>query len=321
MLAAAVVRRLRSNRRTVSVAISVVVCTHNRAARLRTMLTSLLAATSPVGGWEVVVVDNNSSDSTAAVIEDLCRRAPVPVRRAFEPRLGLNAARNTGVEHATAPLLAFTDDDVTVEPEWLREVVRVFNRFDCLGVGGRIVPVWPGPEPEWHRQQGRYPLMAVIVAFDHGSEVLPLRTPPFGANMAFRRQAFERYGAFRPDLDRAGGGLLSGGDTEFGRRVLAAGETIMYAPAAVVWHPVEPHRATTRYFRRWYFGYGRSQARQTPAPRARWLPVPPYLLRGLAVAGVRSVIDRTPAARLYYRLAACQVSGEIIETFRLARRR
>src|SRR5262249_35027180 len=157
---------------------------------------------------ELIIVDNNSTDDTRAVVADFGRVSGIKVRYIFEAQQGLCYARNTGIKAAKGEIIAFTDDDVTVDPQWLRRLTSAFEQFECLGVAGKIVPVWPYQKPLWLQMEGPIRLMSVIVSFDLGEELCEIVIPPFGANMAFRKVAFEKYGFFRTDLDRSGNDLL-----------------------------------------------------------------------------------------------------------------
>ena len=204
---------------------TVIVCTYNRCKMLEKALDSLVASALPTSfEWEVVVVDNNSSDQTRDVVEGFSQRYPGRFRYVFEPRQGVSYARNAGVRESRGDVLAFMDDDVTVGREWLRNITASLHRGDCAGAGGRIVPVWKSPPPRWLPIERPHAL-APFVEFDFGSEPGPLNVPPFGANMAFRKEVFEKYGGFRTDLGRCAGSLLSNEDTEFGNRLLC---TIRY---------------------------------------------------------------------------------------------
>jgi hypothetical protein len=158
-------------------------------------------------------------------------------------------------------------------------------------------------------------MQGVIVTYDHGDVPREITDPPFGANMAFRREVFERYGMFNPSLGPHGTTLMRGEDTEFCRRVLDAGECILYAPDAVVFHPVEPERARKAYFRSWYYQFGRRDVRLAPTPEStrRWLGVPRYVIRGLIQAGAAWATSVDSVRRFHYDLQCCRLMGQIHE--------
>lgn len=183
--------------------ISVIVCTYNRSESLRRTLVSLAQLQAPSDTpWELLVVDNNSTDETAEVVETFSRSSSFPVRYAFAGNKGLSHARNEGIRVARGDIIAFTDDDVTVDSRWLWELQRIFDQFGCMAIGGKIIPVWTSPKPSWLKLDGPYPLRSgAVVSFDRGQEPCELRDSPFGANMAFKRVAFEKHGSSEQILE------------------------------------------------------------------------------------------------------------------------
>lgn len=303
--------------------ITVIVCTYNRSEILAKTLDSLAASVLPKPiSWEVLIVDNNSNDQTREVVEDFCRRYPGRFRYLFESQQGLSHARNTGVREAQGDILAFTDDDVTLEPTWLENLTASLHNSDWAGAGGRIIPVWSRPIPSWLSTDDPH-TMGPFVSFDVGTEAGPLTRPPYGANMAFRREAFEKYGGFRVDLDRSGSNLQSGGDTEFANRLLAGGERLRYEPCAVVRHPAPECRMEKRYVLRWWFWYGRSEVAESGPPSdARWLlsGVPLYLLRRLARWTLQWMISIGPSRRFSCRRNVWYIAGTVVACYQWTRR-
>ncbi len=301
--------------------LSVILCTHNRSRSLATTLASVSRILPPSGeSWELIVVDNNSADDTAQVIQSFAASAPFEVRYVFERKTGLSHARNSGIAEARGEILAFTDDDVTIDSGWLRELKQTFDRFDCLGVGGRIVQVWNFLKPpSWLVTEGPGSLMSAILGFELGPEPCQMKIAPFGANMAFRRMAFEKYGLFRTDLGKVGTKPMTGEDTEFGNRLLAQGERLAYSPHAVVYHPVDKERTTKKYFERWYFNYGRSMAlvAHFPAGAIRYFGVPRYLFRDAISSFGQWILTLDPTLRFRRKLHLLLCLGEISEARRL----
>ncbi len=297
--------------------LSIILCTYNRAESLSRMLGTLAAARVPEAlTCELVLVDNNSADGTRRVVEDRRRDFAYPVRYLFENRQGKSYALNAGVSVSSGEILAFTDDDVEIDEGWIENLVRPFAEEDVLAVGGRILPVWTSPRPDWFLTEGPDRLMTVLVSFDLGDEAMDVDTPPFGANMAIRKSAFSRYGHFRQDLGPNPGNLVRGEDTELMGRLLAAGERIVYAPDAVVRHPVDPERTTKEYFRSWYYDYGRAEVKRhgIPPDARRWLGVPRYLIRALAGHAVRWLTRVDGRARFAANLQMHRTLGQIEES-------
>jgi glycosyltransferase involved in cell wall biosynthesis len=300
---------------------SVILCTHNRSGSLKRALASLSELEVPAGReWELVVVDNNSTDDTRAVVELAAGQARLPCRYLFEPRPGKSFALNAGIAQALGKVLVFTDDDVTFDRGWLGAVLAAFDPPDCAGIGGQIVPVWPAAPPRWYSATGPYRLLPAVVAYQFDAQG-PVTRPPYGANMAYRRELFERYGLFRTDIGPRGREQVRGEDSEFGRRVLAGGERVIYLPSAIVYHPVEPERMKLRYFERYYFGEGRMQVRVSPEVpgTVRWLGIPRYYFRGLVEHLFLWWTSLDPRARAFHRLSSWNVLGRIAEAWKLRR--
>jgi GT2 family glycosyltransferase len=160
--------------------------------------------------------------------------------------------------------------------------------------------------------------MAPLVMFDLNLERGPLRDPPFGTNMAFHRSMFEKYGNFRTDLGPRPDSEIRSEDTEFGSRLLAAGERLVYEPSAVVHHKVPMGRLRKDYFLRWWFDKGRADIRENPGGAdARWLVVgvPLLLLRKLVVGTLRWIATFEPPKRFTYKLTVWLLAGRAVESY------
>src|SRR5271169_6552202 len=121
--------------------ITVILCTFNRCQLLAEALHSVAVSTLPESvEWEVLVIDNNSTDQTREVVEDFCRRYPGRFRYLFEPQQGKSHALNTGIREARGDILIFTDDDVTVEPTWIHNLAAPLHSGEWMGGGGRTLP-------------------------------------------------------------------------------------------------------------------------------------------------------------------------------------
>jgi GT2 family glycosyltransferase len=242
----------------VSVRLSVVIPTCGRPDRLRACLSSLRAARSPEGGWEVVVVDDGTEPPLEQQFAPETPGDEPAVRFVRQPAGGLNAARNRGVGEARAEAVAFLDDDTLVDPDWARAMASAFADPACDAVAGRVVLRLEGPEPAWLTPK----LRRYLAEYDEGDVARTVRGDPVpvGANCAVRRSAWSSAGGFAAGLDRAGTSLLSNGDTEFFRRLLARGAGIRYVPEARVEHCVASERLTRQFFRRRAYAQGASDA-------------------------------------------------------------
>ncbi|HXE80357.1 MAG TPA: glycosyltransferase [Vicinamibacterales bacterium] len=238
--------------------VSVVISTFNRAGELVGALERVLSQETNGVEYEVILVDNNSSDSTRAVVESLMARHPERLRYIFEPRQGLSYGRNTGIAAARGPIIAFTDDDVRVARDWVARIAAVFReRPDISYVGGRVLPRWSVPPPKWLVNHHWSPL-ALIDYADESIESSANRPVCFvGANLAFRREVFDLVGLFNPQLGRVKDGIGSTEDHDLQIRLWKAGLKGVYQPDLIVTAEVSPDRLTKKYHRRWHQGHGR----------------------------------------------------------------
>ena len=302
--------------------ITVILCTHNRAEDLAKALESVAASEMPNSiTWEVFVVDNNSNDQTRVLVEAFCRRYPGRFRYLLEPRPGKSFALNTGIRESQGDVLAFMDDDVTVCPAWLRNLTGALHTDEWAGAGGRIILQWPSSLPPWLAVDGPY-ARHCFPGFDQGQEAKALIGPPFGTNMAFRREMFDKYGVFRTDLGPSACKDIPphSEDTEFGRRLIAGGERLRYEPSAIVYHPVSESRINKAYFLRWRFDLGRADIRALGIqPGTKWFVrgIPLYLFRRLAVWTSRWMVSIEPSRRFFHKVKAWEQAGAISECHRL----
>jgi glycosyltransferase involved in cell wall biosynthesis len=299
--------------------VSIVLATYNRAASLQTTLQTFADLAVPSGlTWELLVVDNNSSDGTRAVIEDAARDAKFRIHYIFEKTQGRSAALNCGIAAAQGDIIAFTDDDVLLHPEWLSGLKETFDQFDCAGVAGRIIPLWNHPKPHWLEMEGQQ----AVVNFELGDNCMEIRFPPMGANSAFRKQVFTRHGVFRLDLGVSGTKhTITCDDTEFGDRLIKDGEKIVYSPNAIIYHPVDPKRTTKGYFLTWYYYNGRSLTRTAGLPNEGvfYFGVPRWLYRELFSNTGKWLFCLDGTRRFHYRLKTYRSVGNIVESHRLSR--
>lgn len=297
--------------------ITAVVCTFNRSDLLKIALQSIAASEMPSGmAWEILVVDNNSSDGTRAVVEDFSCRHPGRFRYVFEPRPGKSNALNTAIAVAGGDILAFVDDDVTVHPQWLCSLTTPLMNGPWVGAGGRVLPQWTSAVPRWLDPES-WMVVGPLVQFDRGLEAGPLHETPVGTNMAFRKSLFERYGGFRVDLGPCPGTEIRNEDSEFARRLLRGGEPLYYAPAAIVNHPTAKDRLTTDYFLAWWYGKGRSEIRESgisSAVRWRAAGVPLYLFRRLLRWTVQWMVTLDRKGRFDCKVRVWNLAGKIAES-------
>jgi glycosyltransferase involved in cell wall biosynthesis len=298
--------------------VTLILCTYNRCQLLVKALESIAVQSLPNDvEWEVLVVDNNSDDQTCEVVTDFSRRYPGRFRYLFEPRPGKSHALNSGIQDAQGDVLAFTDDDVIVEPTWLQQLTTHLRDGAWAGSGGRTLPERTFSPPRWLSLEGKYALGPFAV-FDLGCSAGNLTEPPFGNNMAFRKEMFEKHGGFRTDLGPRPGSEIRSEDCEFGRRLLAAGELLHYEPSAVVYHTVPENRLQKNYFLEWWFDKARADIREAGIEsKTKWLVfgVPLYSFRRLAVWTLRWLFAVEPSRRFSCKLNVWITLGMIVESY------
>jgi glucosyl-dolichyl phosphate glucuronosyltransferase len=245
------------------IVVSVIIPTYNRSSLLSETLDRMAELRPSIASWNVVVVDNNSSDDTRAIVEQRIPTFPVPLRYVFERAQGRSFALNAGIAVTSSPVLVFTDDDVIVGDEWLDAATApLLNGSDIQYTGGPVRPIWGAPRPTWLASD-RADIWGAIAILNYGSESFVFeerRRVPLGANMAVRRTLFDRIGLFDGSLGRTGEQLLGQEVAELLSRSRAAGARGLYVPAMTVDHHVPARRLTKSYFRRWWFGKGVSRA-------------------------------------------------------------
>jgi len=246
---------------------TVLICTYNRADLLAETLDSLALTRTDGVRWNVIVVDNNSSDRTREVVTSRITNYPVSLRYVFEPRQGKSNALNTGLAETDAAIVVFTDDDVRVSEGWLEAACRpMLPTSGDSGIdytGGPVLPIWEQPCPSWLDEK-RSDLWGTLAILDYGRHPFIFEDRcrvPLGANMAVRRALIHRIGGFDPELGRRGNSLLGQEQAEFFCRSRAIGARGLYVPEMSLHHHVPARRLTRDYFRQWWYWKGVSRSR------------------------------------------------------------
>lgn len=293
--------------------VTAILCTYNRCESLAKALQNLAVSIVPENvEWEVLVVDNNSSDQTKAVVQGFSDRYPGRFRYLFEPQQGKSYALNAGICDAQGEILAFVDDDVTVEPEWLQNLTSPLHQGTWAGSGGRILPAPGFVPPDWLAVDGPCNLIGALCAyFNPGEAPGELKQPPYGANMAFRKEMFQRYGNFRTDLGPRPNSEMRSEDTEFVRRLMTAGERLRYVPAATVYHEIHENRVRKDFFLAWWFDFGRGGIRETTKRVGLWELL--KLLGRTALTAVQWMLTTSPQRRFYRKCRVWYAVGKLCE--------
>ena len=281
---------------SVNMRISAVICTLNRAVYLRKALRSLVDQTLPEEGYEILVVDNGSTDGTRQVVVGEFSSVQ-NLRYLYEPIEGLSQARNAGWTSASGKYVAYLDDDAIACPQWLERILHVFETVTPTPgcVGGKVEPIWEAPRPSWLPDK----MLSYLTILDWSKNSTTLKDSQWlaGANVAFPKRLLEATGGFQVDLDRRGDKLLSNGDVLLERQLQNRGYCCFYHPEILVWHHIPAGRVTKRWFRRRVYWQGVSAAltrmhQESPSTLQRlWMGIAAgrsILLspRGLAYLGV-----------------------------------
>lgn len=255
--------------------LTVAVCTYLRARLLARTLESLAACARPALEWELLVVDNAAEDPVRSLAADWSDR--LPLRYTAATTLGTSHARNHAVRAARAPIVLFTDDDVTFHPDWLVRMAEAINGHDeCAFWGGRVEPVWSDPPPAWF-DADRCPMLAdTIVQYRRGGlprAWRPAEDPPFyTANLALRAESVAACGYFDTTVGHQGAARMGMEDSLMVHAIAGRGGRGWYAADAVVYHPVPGDRLTRTYARRFAWRQGWLSARVHRPPGRRRPP-------------------------------------------------
>ncbi|MGH7380655.1 MAG: glycosyltransferase family 2 protein [Candidatus Methylomirabilales bacterium] len=304
--------------------ISIVIPTFNRAQLLPDLLQSLGEIVIPPDTeWEILVVDNNSSDETAAVTEGFIGKGMLPLSYVFESKQGLSHARNAGIREAKGQVIAFVDDDEIVDRQWMVGLDEGFKRFECSGIGGRVIAKWKSVPPDWYCTEGPYRIVGATSGHDLGETYreYSLETlMPIGGNLALKRTCFEKYGYFRTDIGPIGANhhYTIGEDVEFCLRLILGGERLIYSPEALVHNIVHEDRVTKSFCKSFYFRYGMMQTYlyRHRAGRHNYLGVPRYLFRDYLetfLAWGAAVVRGNSKAKLFYHFGLSRIWGQIYQ--------
>jgi glucosyl-dolichyl phosphate glucuronosyltransferase len=278
-------------------AIEIAICTWNRGPLLARTLSRLESLRVPADvEWRVLVVNNNSTDTTGQVLARHLRR--LPMRSVFEPRPGLANARNRAVRESQAEYLVWTDDDVLVEADWLAGYAGAFRAHPEAGFfGGPVEPWFEGAPPRWLEQNWALAEVAFAVRrFGTVEFRFDAARLPFGANCAVRLDV-QRQFPYDPTLGRRPDSSVSGEETTLLKQLLAAGYEGWWVPGARVRHFIPRDRQSTGYLRRIFGGQGELQGRALSTGAApRLFGRPRWLLKQAVKAEARYRWSRATAA-------------------------
>lgn len=241
--------------------LSIIISTLNRSLVLRNLLEILFKQEEGEGiFFEIIIVDNGSTDDTASVVEFFQRKSP-NIKYLYEPRKGLSIARNTGARNARGEILTFLDDDVVPRNDFVRHIVSSFDSFPADCVGGKITVSWPENKiPDWFNSQFCH--VVGQTSFGEDSRYLKKDEFPFGGNISFRKLVFERLGGFSEHLGRVGDNFSVGEEYDLCYRMQKEEGRFYYNAKLEVFHIVGERRANKNYFLKSLLGKGANEGFQ-----------------------------------------------------------
>ncbi len=242
--------------------ISAVICTYNREKYIRKALDALAKQTLAVADFEIVIINNNSTDYSAERIEEFILAHPeLHIVFCNEEQQGLSHARNRGIKESSGKLITFLDDDAIAPPDFLEKCVMYFEQKPTmLALGGKIIPEFVDGKPVWYTKY----YWGVTGEFDPGNQpgaILYWGKFPCGSNMTFRRDFFDTFGLFNPNLGRKGAILLAGEEKELFSRVKEKKDKdrVWYQPDLVVYHMVDHTKLNADYLEKFCYGFAKGE--------------------------------------------------------------
>lgn len=245
---------------------SVIFCTYNREKYIYNAMKSIAEQNFPVQNYELILVNNNSTDNTKKVCEQFQSDYPSVGFRYFdEPNQGLSYARNRGVKESQGEILVFVDDDATVFENYLPAIDKFFSEHSGVSAcGGPIIPSYESEKPKW---LSHYTEQLIGGALYEGEKVKPFRNGkyPGGGNSAFRREVFDKYGLFNVELGRKGTGLIGAEEKDLYDRLTKGNEQFFYLPEMGIYHYIPEKKLTESHFKELTYSIGKSELIRTKA--------------------------------------------------------
>jgi len=248
--------------------ISAIVCTYNREQYIGKCIDHLCKQSLHPSKYEIIIVDNNCTDSTQSICKTIIANHPEHSIHYFEEQnAGLSFARNRGIAESKYDVLAFIDDDAFAEPDYLKNILHAMNAFpEVLAAGGKVIPKFEKEKPAWLSHF----LMPLVAAFDQGNQTkfLERNTFPIGANMVFRKKAFDSFGTFDTNLGRKKTELGGGEEKDMFNRIASKG---IYIHNAVVNHIIPESRLSMDYIKNQSINIGKSERKRLNAQMTKIL--------------------------------------------------
>ena len=244
--------------------LSVIICTYNRDKYIYNLLKSVAENDLDISLYEVVLVNNNSTDNT----ESECKRfetdfPEVSFQYHLECNQGLSYARNRGIVEAKGNIVVYVDDDATINTEYLTTYYQFFNaNTNVYAAGGPILPVYETEEPKWMSHYTRQ-LITGKLYIGNKTKEFPKGAFPGGGNAAYRKSVFDKVGLFNVDLGRKGTSLIGAEEKDLFDKMTAQGIKFFYLPKAILYHIIPAFKLTEEHFDRLTYSIGKSEKIRT----------------------------------------------------------
>lgn len=240
--------------------LSIIICTYNRDKYLYDALRHIASNDFPTEEYEIVLVNNNSTDQTENECQKFIKNFPLVSFHYFlEKKQGLSHARNRGIQESKGDILVFLDDDSFVKPNYLHNLQLQLNKHhEAMAFGGKITPRFEsGVAPKWLCRWN----YSWLSAIDKGDNVIPFdgNSYPIGANMGFRKECLVRIGEFNTELGRNKNNLMGGEEKDLINRIKELQMPILYFPDIEVEHVIPEKRTTKDYIIKMAYGIGLSE--------------------------------------------------------------
>jgi len=280
--------------------LSIIICSYNRASYISDALTSLYVQSSGLDNFEIIIVDNNSTDNTKDVYAQW-RQTNTTGQFTFisETKQGASFARNTGAAIAKGEWVCFMDDDAVATTDYVKNIIKhIQDQPFIVGFGGRIIPKYIPGEPKWMSYYvsslvGNFDYAPTACAFENGKY-------PLESNMIVKKSVYDQIGGFNENLPGVMGTLRIGGEgKELFYKIIALGHTIYYDPSICVHHVVEVKKLTSEYMYRVASGIGRGEKKRTLSisTNVYLMKILEYIFKlGAAIVlGIKYILQGTPA--------------------------
>ena len=243
---------------------SVIFCTYNREKYIFNAMESIALQDYPRDKYEIVLVNNNSSDKTEELCKAFQEKYPdVNFTYCIETQQGLSYSRNRGIRESRGELLVYVDDDARVFPDYLKAYHDFFEKYPAESVaGGPIIPHYEVNPPKWISHYTEVLLTAYLYK---GEKTIPFKHGRFpgGGNACYRTEVFKKYGLFNTELGRKGKSLISAEEKDFFARLFAEKKKVWYVPEAGIYHYIPEQKLTEAHFKKLTYSIGISERIRT----------------------------------------------------------